>query len=410
MAISTPLLYNRVTASLISEVASGYYSDGDRFLSTRFVIRQYHVSQKTAKHALRALVNLGILGARDRSGYYLNANCKMLAQTLISKSRRKMGVPQRTWQDKRFEFWASTKKRESLHAGVIVSGILNLAVSSIEIPAQALKMPMSSRAMMQVAFEAGGAVSFFADDGTEETRNRLRSKLEELRLHGVIAMRRLPSYAPLGPLLEPMVKAGMPVVTLFDDCEHLDVRAIDVNNIGAGRMAVKRLAKKGHRAIGIVLPNYRNSWFESYYVGACLAAKELANLGIVIRKIRLPLNGDLPKEPRGLFFRKNPQRITACLVTATLLMPGLLKFFRRNSLSIPEDVSILLTADVFHATELGRTFDLLRIDFEALGKLAMKSLIQMCRGEPVPRIQLVDLVYRKYGTTAPLLVPRKASI
>lgn len=290
---------------------------------------------------------------------------------------------------------------EALHFGIIISGIFDNDIKGVEIDNSHPYFNQTSpfRAMSQFASEQEIQVCFLRDDGSAAHRERLKKRIADLKLDGIIAMRRLPTHTPMDEIITDFVQSEMPVVTLFGDCEHLDVRAIDLNNIKCGKTVIERFARLGHRQIAVIIPKTSNSWFDDFYEGARLAQNSQIYKKISIHKIRMPLDGDLPDAKKWLFNSENPNRITACLVMASRLMPGLLRYCDSQNYAIPNDLSVILTADQIYLQELKKHFDLMRINFKDLGKMAIRSLRSMCREEQVPRIQLIDLKFQNNGTS-----------
>lgn len=90
-------LHQKLSRSLLREMASGQYRAGQRFLSLRDIERIWKVSEPTIRTSLAWLASQGLVQSRPRSGYYLTRDFYPKALLLLRRSRRNKLPPLVTW-------------------------------------------------------------------------------------------------------------------------------------------------------------------------------------------------------------------------------------------------------------------------------------------------------------------------
>ena len=73
--------YEALAAHLAGLIANGVLRAGERLPSTRTLSKSHRVSIATVTEALHRLEDQGLIAARPRSGYYVNANWQAAAAT-----------------------------------------------------------------------------------------------------------------------------------------------------------------------------------------------------------------------------------------------------------------------------------------------------------------------------------------
>jgi DNA-binding transcriptional regulator YhcF (GntR family) len=96
-----PFLHEKLTKALLAEMASGYYSEGTRFLSRRKICNIWNVSEPTAKNSLRNLVQAALLTPSHRSGSILTPGFQRRALLILHKVSGTGLVPARNGESKR---------------------------------------------------------------------------------------------------------------------------------------------------------------------------------------------------------------------------------------------------------------------------------------------------------------------
>lgn len=392
-------LHGQLTQSLVAELASGAYAEGRRFLSNRKICRLWNVSETTAKRSLACLVRDGFLAARDRSGYYVQPGAQKLA--LLSLHREpaaKLPLPL-TWDVKKFQLRSASASRP-IQIAVILGGQTDLPVEGVE------GLPMPHRfqelnyaaSLFQEASRHSCHVRFYVDTGNAARRRAIAAQIIARPPAGVIAFRRLLSYAPLRPMIAPIVAANLPVVTVFDDCEQLNVASININNIAVGYEAARRLLRLGHRRIAVLLPRIQNRYFNDRAQGARMALADAGRPDARLEILRLALADPIPPAIVKQFCQPD-RRPTAVIVTVASLFRQLWPVVQRRRLRVPRDLSIVMCAGRTRLPEYQRSFDTLKIDFAALGRLAFTHLMKFREGRLAERALALDLSYVRAGST-----------
>lgn len=252
--------------------------------------------------------------------------------------------------------------------------------------------------LFQEARQHACRVRFYVDTGNAARRRAIAAQIVARPPSGVIAFRRLLSYAPLRPMIAPIVAANIPVVTVFDDCEQLNVASININNIAVGYEAARRLLRLGHRRIAVLLPRIQNRYFNDRAQGARMALADAGRPDARLEILRLALADPMPPAVVKQF-RQPDRRPTAVIVTVASLFRQLWPVAQRCRLRVPRDLSIVMCSGRADLPEYKRSFDTLKIDFAALGRLAFTHLMKFREGRLTERALVLDLPYVRAGST-----------
>ncbi|EIQ00403.1 transcriptional regulator [Opitutaceae bacterium TAV1] len=406
-----PSLPQRLAVALLSEIASGNYCENTRFLSRREIMRQWKVSSPTATDALRILAGWGILHPNDRSGHHLRP--QFLQKTLLRINKTSLSpLPGQPRLD--------DKARALLHANRPLGRIAVVSVCDHidplaatrhdNVPAVPLSLPIKipAKIIFSEANEVGVTVDFYFDDGCDATRRQILGDLPRSRPQGVIILRRLMSAA-VSPLATPLIKAGIPVVTAFDDCENLRMVSVNFNNVGLGYTAARQFLAAGHRRIAVALPLEEEApwYYRDRYHGCELAAREhiAAYPGdtVTITPVAVSLHPRQTPARRllALFDRADSRRPTALLSTSVNLLVALQPLFVRLGLHVPADLSVIMCSSTPVRPPEGQPTDIMKLDFEEIGRQAFRALQSLYRGEFAEKTWLVESGYEAHGTVAP---------
>lgn len=395
------LLYEQLTKALLAELASGLYGKGQRFVSKRKICKRWNISDPTALSALRWLVEQGLIEARPRSGYYVSPRSQKHALLHLPRMRTLPLPPQPGWESRRMEL-RSTFKRPPAQQTIAV-----ILPGPSESPAHVhdlAKAPLlRSFTCMDGVFEAAkqqeATLEFFVDNGHSKRRQLIAQQILAIKPSGVIAFRRLISYAPLQPMLNALVKADLPVVTVFDDCEGHNVHSLNLNNVAIGYDVARRLLRLGHRRLAVILPDTTGCYFSDRALG-CEQAFRAANVPQQnLDVLRLSLKRSSRTMLRRILADRE-RRPTAFFLTTVAYLPQLWRALKERRLAVPRDVSIVATAGVRAIPEAPRAVDTFLIDFPKIGRLAFDTLMAVLAGEVVSRSTLVDVQYSRAGTVA----------
>lgn len=392
-------LYTKLTKALLNELASGVYHEGARFLSNRKICQHWKVSQPTAASSLSWLAEKGLLEVRQRSGVYVTARSRTEALRLLYGKGGHSLSPQPDWELKRLGLRAPRVAADR-KISVILSGMDVTLESSSQMPSPEVVSELvvsSAQALVREASRRKYSVEFLIDNGRPDRREIMVRNILAERPEGVIAFRRLPFYIPMQPIIAPLASAGIPVLTVFDDCEGLKVTSISVNNIGVGYNAVTRLMRLGHRRIAILLPKEENPYFRDRAVGARMAVDEKGGREVTLTEMTLHTVQPFPAAVSRLF-RDPERRPSALFVTSASLFSGLWPLLRAQKLRVPRDVSIIMVAGNPEIPVCGRKLDVMKIDFPRLGRMAACHLGDLLDGHPQERCTMYNPSYQANGS------------
>ncbi|MDR1283459.1 MAG: GntR family transcriptional regulator [Opitutaceae bacterium] len=81
--MASHFLHESLTRSLLREMASGAFREGQRFYSLRKIGRQWKISEPTVTGSLRWLTDKGLLRTSARRGCFLTTGFQQKAQLLL---------------------------------------------------------------------------------------------------------------------------------------------------------------------------------------------------------------------------------------------------------------------------------------------------------------------------------------
>lgn len=400
-------LYLQLARALLAELASGLYGPERRFLSNRKVRRSWGVAWATAASSLNWLVEQGLLRVKPRSGYYTTSEVQKRALALLHGNPRPPLPTRMSWETKRFRLNPKSNLIPRRIA-VIVSGIRSHSEALKDLPSPAAGHDLgleSARSLFREATRHGCTVQFYVDNGQTKRRALIVDQLLKHRPDGVIAFRRLMSYAPLQAMMTPILAANIPAVTVFDDCEGLNMVSLNINNVGLGYEVVRRFLRLGHHRIAVLVPRIRNPYFQDRAAGARLAMAEAQPDENSLEVFQFPLFRPVPSRVVEKF-RDPRHRPTALFVTSATLFDSLWPLLRRLRLRVPRDISIITAARAAYRPACKRSFDTMKVDFPGIGKMALAQLIALLEGTLERRCHALDLPYLRTGSVQALRMPR----
>lgn len=392
-------LYEQLTKALLAELASGFFMCGERFLSKRKICARWKISDPTAKSALRWLAAQNLIESRPRSGFYVRVGSQKQALWLLHRVRTPKLTPHPGWDSKRFKLRSALETPTQQHrVGVIVAALPSAPSDMYRLEKGSVVGAWEcTDTIFESAKSAGVALEFFLDNGETERRRLIVKKILELKPSGVIAFRRLTSYVPLLPMLSPLVDAHIPVVAVFDDCEGLNVHSINVNNVAIGYDVGRRLCRLGHRRMVVLVPDTSGDYFSDRAAGCAQAWREVKLPPRDLRVLQLPLNRSFDTVLRKLLLEQE-RRPTAIFSTTATFLPGLWKTLRSLRLSVPSDVSLIMTAGVNRIDGVPQAVDTMLIDFRKIGRNAFGILMAVLEGKAVDRSTFVHAAFSRVGT------------
>ncbi len=182
------------------------------------------------------------------------------------------------------------------------------------------------------------------------------------------------------PLVHKLLDDGMQAVLVG---RHADSRVnyVDVDNVGAARMAVEHLIRLGHRRIATITGPLN-------MVGG---ADRLRGYRQALEAHHLPLEegliaeGDFT-EPSGTaaMQRLLPAAPTAVFAASDSMAIGALKALREANLRVPEDVALVGFDDIPAVTAVEPALTTVRQPIERLGAMAADLLLNLLEDPPAP--------------------------
>ena len=227
-------------------------------------------------------------------------------------------------------------------------------------------------------------------------------KEAELRLIGMFARRGVDGLiTSIGVSSDPDVlaaqrRAGVPVV-LVDDTQPEWADAVLADHANGAERATEYLIRLGHRRIGFVAADLQHR----------PPAERLAGYRAAHRRLGVPVEESLVKlgPPDPAYSLQQTSELLSLAAPPTALLggrldalPGMLRAVRARRLRIPEDVSLIASADSDVAQLALPAVTAIRWDLQEAGRIAARLLLQRLEetSERPPRRVLLptDLVLR----------------
>jgi len=396
-------LPERVAVALLVEMASGNYLPNERFLSHRDVKRFWRVSSPTATTSLQKLVEWGIIKSRDRSGHYLVPDFRRMALARLN-AVHSIAMPRKPdWQTKVHSADRPENSLKRIALVMMPQGAERTGKSDTLSPQiSCMATSYTARAIFREAERSGVMVDFYMDDGKEECHEWIVKQITSTNAQGAVIIRRILSTR-VAPMASMFMKKGIPVVTAYDDCEHTNMVSVNFNNVGIGYSATRRFLDLGHRRIGVVLQKAPDQYFSDRFSGSELAVKEFGDPSARTQPFFLEYSDtetDVRKRFARSFSRSNKDRPTALLITDVQLLTMLKPLIQSEHLTIPRDLSAIVCSTITEVPGFKRRFDIMKLDFEEVGRAAYRALEKLFQGTSYSPCLLVNPQYHAHGSTA----------
>lgn len=405
-----PSLPERLAVALLSEIASGHYSDRKSFLSRREIMKLWKVSSPTATKSLRILEGWNILTPQSRSGQHFMPSYLQTALLHLNKAELTPLPGQPSWEAKARKLRRQHEKLERIAVVSICDGIAHHGTDRLEaLPEASLSIPIRipSQVIFNRANKVGVSVDFYLDDGVPHTGEKIVESLIRSRIQGVIILRRLLA-SPVAPMAKPLIEAGIPVVAVFDNCENLRMVSVNFNNVGLGYKAAQVFLANGHRHLAVAVPEDMEApnYYRDRFHGAELAAEEFnaAHGGNAARVSLLSISlkrGKVLPKAKALLAKENLARATALLCTSVNLLSALDTTLQRKNIKIPNDLSVMMCSIRPNHPTQNELVDIIKLDFEEIGIQAFTALQSLFADQFTEKAWLVDSPYESHGTVIP---------
>ncbi len=403
--MATSYLHERLTRSLLEEMASGAYREGQLFLSLRTICRLWKVSEPTVVTSLRKLSEEGLLRSMPRRGYFFCNGFQQKAQILLRRNRIEALKPPLSLQQK-------MRVLQNVRGGKVA--LLLETVPTTSVPNKAIGFfPPSELRKAACAFEKEGRrygfeCQWFPYVGDKADAKLLREQLEEGDFHGAVVYCRS-DHETIEWMLGPLLARQLPVVVIYDDCAGLPVNSINLNNVGLGHDAIRQLYRMGHRRIAVVTRTSPLKVHAARLKGCLLAHSEGGCHDADLQILKLSPTKSLSAEIRRYF--ANPvRRPTAVFSSESRLLAKLAPLWNDLGISVPEDISVIAASSRTTLNGFHVPLDVMQLKVGSrIGRLAAKLLHRIQAGEALERSVLLDVNYIKRGSVRKIMAPLAAS-
>jgi len=176
--------------------------------------------------------------------------------------------------------------------------------------------------------------------------------------------------------------SGTPCVVTWEIFEDRDINYVGINHFKASYAMTEYLVNLNHKRIGLIIGPYKRAGRIKKRLDGYRAALKNNNIkydpSLVIERDFSLLNG---KESMKQLISL-PNRPTAVFVNNDVMAIGALSVAREMSLRVPEDISIVGLGDIDFAAEWDPPLTTIRLPSYEMGKLAIKTLIEMIESSP----------------------------
>lgn len=392
-------LHERLTRSLLEDIASGIWRAGQRFLSVRDIQRLWGVSLPTVLSSLRTLQDKGILKPSSRCGYFLSQEFQNKAQVLLRRNRvPSLPPPVRLEQKIR-----QLERQSGGEIALLLESQRKVLLEEYQKLPEDLSPTVKrcATAFVREGKKYDFSPHYFLYDGGKESGDWIRQKLEEEEYAGVAVFCRS-SHRIIRPTLEPLMKKHLPIVIMYDDCQGLPVHSINMNNVGLGYDGIRHLYQMGHRKIAILIRKTPLKYHTARLQGGRLAQTEGGCHDAKIKILKVGVSAPLTSEVMRYF--TNPvTRPTAVFACESRLILNLLSLWKRLKLSIPEDISVIMCSSRDRVSENEQPLDSMQLKIGArIGRTAARQLHRIQTGEAMEKSILLDVSYVKRGSVRKL--------
>ena len=369
---NTPL-YKKVMQDLEIKIAKGKWQSGEKLPTETELEAYFSVSNITIRHALKGLVEKGLIVRKRGGGSYVKEISAASPAPDGDLSRRVIGLLMPT-------------NRNNGDMMDIVCGV------------------------SKVCLERGYLmnVTNFGEDTLPE--EKMLEKLIE-KSSGVI-------YYPLFlfnsfECLYTVSRQNYPLVTLDQNMSDLGLPYVVSDNQSGEYEATKLLLKKGHEHICFVsVTNYATT-VRDRFTAFCRAMEESGHLVTSENYIVSSCNDVQSKEEEhdrilsALLDRPNP--ITAVLAVNDYVAYELIKAAQRRNIKIPEDLSIIGYDNLPFIEQMNLPLMTVSQDLYTMGERAAELLIDRIEGRPAPSVTIpVKIVNR--GSVQALNLNQKGNV
>lgn len=222
------------------------------------------------------------------------------------------------------------------------------------------------------------------DEDVEKEQLYLRLMMAE-KVAGVVVC----PASERGETLQPLLDAGVPVVTVDRRVYGVEVDSVLVDNARATATIIRHVIEDGHRRIAAILPSLTNTTGRQRHEGYLAA----------MRAARLPIEADLVRsgQPREVTGYRLTEEIldlaeppTAIFTGNNMLTVGAIRCLQERGLRIPDDIALVGFDDLDWMSIVHPRLTVIAQPTYELGRTAIRMLHQRIedRGLPVRHLVL----------------------
>ncbi len=394
---------DRLFGALLTEISSGQYAEGGRFMSHRRIMRQWRVAADTANSALFRLTEEGILVVRERSGHYLANRFRERALLALHRTESPntdfSPLRQHTLRMKMLLQGRTGYRMKRVAAVLILRGDHqpNQGMNDPSL-ARCIASSLTARGIFLEAEQRRVAVDFFLCNGTPDSERHTLSRVLNSRPDGVMIINRKPPFQSklLG---ESLLLRGIPVVALYDESGGSDMVSVNFNNVGIGFTAAEIFLDKGHRKLAILSYRQINTNYFSDRIRGFLLRANRERCSTVVE---LHVDNQHPEEFSQAAAVLRQEGVTALFAVTEDLLAGLLPPLTQERLRVPKDVSVLMSASASTVQNFAAPVDTLIQDFVLLGRMGLRALERYCKGDVTQKTYFLDPALEVHGSITDL--------
>lgn len=203
-----------------------------------------------------------------------------------------------------------------------------------------------------------------------------------------------PRLPALRALRLPSVLIGVPDDTTGLFCVDLDFAA-------AGRLAVRELARQGHRSLGLVIASRERLEHRANYAVRMRSGvlEQAATHGADVTVV--------PAEPTFAGGRAaidellaHAPGVTGVVVHNEAALPGVLDRIQQRGLTVPADLSLVAITPADVAASLPVPVSIIEVPGHRIGRIAVEMVMSRLEGDDTAETRLVAPVYTDLGSVA----------
>ncbi len=377
-----PFLYDRLRVSLLDEVLSGFYQEGDRFLSNRTIRRLWGVNQRTVDRSITDLMEMGVLTAHLRSGYRLQPSYRHTASLVLQQEKTPRWPKEQSWSEKAVALRGRPRRKRRWLAVFDGNRLWHEPGWN---PHHTRIIEGSERTLMngfhREACLKDEEVDFLWVPAEGMSLRRLDAILARRLWDGVAFFRRTSSSHSFHAVDAFFQKVSLPMLTVFEAPGDRRAPSIRVNDLGLGYEAAQHLLMAGAERIVILVNPTLPFYHQERILGARLRCRQagLDEENLIIQTIHDSLHPSQASLIRNLLQDGKKKRL-GMLVLNNQLFYQMESEIRSIGLRIPEQLSVITCGSKITTPLLSKTLPNMDIGFEKMAQDTFQALGDLTDG------------------------------